>query len=206
VREEVGSGARVLDVGCGKGLFVEECVRAGLQAEGIDLSGEAVRAGVGRGVRLYQRTVEEFKEGEGRYDAVTFWATVEHLPRPLSTLSAMFALLKPGGRLFLDTGIGDDWLDRLLPGVTQWYDPPQHLFVFSEDGMRRLLSDAGFIDIRIDRCFERTQLRKVVRIVRGAVVASALRLVSDLGRLRTGRFEFRRYPLGNLMSVRARRP
>ena len=42
----------------------------------------------------------------GTFDVVTFWATIEHLPDPGAMLRHIFDILKPGGRLFLDTGIG----------------------------------------------------------------------------------------------------
>src|SRR5205823_1984563 len=89
------------------------------------------------------------KSSLGTFDVVTFWATIEHVPDPSAMLRHIHEVLKPGGRLFLDTGVGADWLDRLLPGVVQWYNPPQHLFVFSFDGMRKCLRSAGFQTIAI---------------------------------------------------------
>lgn len=115
-------------------------------------------------------------------------------------------MLKPGGQLLLDTGIGDDWLDRLLPGRVQWYDPPQHLFVFSAGGLIKSLQNAGFEVERFDCCFERSQVRKAVRMARGALTATALRLAAAAGWLQQGKFSFTRFPLGNLMSAVARKP
>jgi hypothetical protein len=107
--------------------------------------------------------------------------------------------------LFLDTGIAADWLERLLPGVTQWYDPPQHLWVFSARGLLALLQSASFSPVCVDTCFERNRVRKAVRMVRGAAAAAGLRVVAAATRLSCGGFQFTRYPLGNLMSVVARR-
>jgi len=39
-------------------------------------------------------------------------ATIEHLPDPIGMLRNIRDVLKPGGRIFVDTGIGADWLDR----------------------------------------------------------------------------------------------
>src|ERR1039458_4070865 len=147
-----GAG-RILDVGCGKGFFVRACVDAGYAAEGIDLSQVAVEyAKAHLGVRATWGGLSALKPELGTFDVVTLWATIEHLPNHGQTLRDIASTLRPGGHLLLDTGVVDDWLDRLLPGVVQWYDPPQHLFVFSVDGMRRLLGACGFEIVGVDRC------------------------------------------------------
>jgi SAM-dependent methyltransferase len=196
--------SRVLDVGCGKGHFLQVCSAAGIDAEGIDLSSTAAEAANAAGLRARCSRVEDLETSVYKYDAVTFWATIEHVPNPISTLRGIRGLLKPGGLLLLDTGIGDDWLDRLLPGMTQWYDPPQHLYVFSVRSMQIALERSGFNVIDIDRCFERSLQRKAIRALRGFSAALGLRAVASIAQLRPGPFEFTRYPLGNLMSVAAR--
>lgn len=204
----IGEGARVLDVGCGKGFFVRACVDAGLAAEGIDLSDTAVAHATGTlGVKATCGRLEDLAGQLGPFDAVTFWATIEHLPHPVETLRAIGRVLKPGGLLLLDTGIGHDWLDRLLPGVNQWYDPPEHLYVFSAEALRLGLEAAGFRLVDLDRNFERNLPRLLARTLRGFVAALALRLAAELGRAtgKRGAFNFTRLPMGNLMSGVARK-
>jgi SAM-dependent methyltransferase len=201
-----GNPGRLLDVGCGKGFFVKACIDRGIHAEGIDLSVSGVRhATEVLGVKAIAGDLASLKPQLGIFDTVTFWATIEHLADPIGMLRHVRDVLKPGGRIFLSTGVGADWLDRLLPGVTQWYDPPQHLFVFSLDGLQRSLSAAGFQIEDTDACFERTRLRKLIRIVRGAFLAASLRACAEVGRLRRGEFPMTRFPLGNHMSIVARR-
>lgn len=197
---------RLLDVGCGKGYFVSSCSASGLQAEGIDLSDTAIEyATKNLGVQAMHGRIEDLYTQIGPYDVVTLWATIEHLVDPLATLSAIKKVLKPGGLLFLDTGIGNDWLDKLLPGYVQWYDPPQHLFVFSKKSMVLLLSDAGFSIENINPCFERSKKRLLVRICRGFLCGIGLRMIAEITRLHGAKpFHFTRFPIGNLMSVIAR--
>lgn len=199
-------GARVLDVGCGKGFFVKTCQDSGLHADGIDISQAAVRfATTNLGVNAVCGSIEDPPVTLAPYDAVTFWATIEHLRTPLTALLSIKKILKPGGHLFLDTGIGNDWLDRLLPGHVQWYDPPQHLYVFSQQSLSLALRKAGFRVETIDTCFERSVGRRLARIVRGFACAVGLRTVAELTRAKqSGPFAFTRFPLGNLMSVVAR--
>lgn len=196
--------ARLLDVGCGKGFFVKACLEAGLHAEGVDLSDTAIayaRETLKVPARLGR--IEQYIDSGDQFDVATFWATIEHVPRPVATLKSINAVLKKNGFLFLDTGIGNDWLDRWLPGLNQWYDPPQHLYVFSVDAIRLSLAQAGFEVLHIDQNFERTRFRKMVRTLRATAVALGLRTVAELTRFggKDNHFNFTRYPVGNLMSI-----
>jgi SAM-dependent methyltransferase len=206
VRAHLGPGAhRLLDVGCGKGHFVRACLDRGFDARGIDLSATAVaEACAATGGRAVCGRLEEHCDSLGVFDAVTFWATIEHLPDPIATLRAIRRAVRPGGLVFLDTGVGDDWLDRLLPGFVSWYDPPQHLFVFSTTGLERALAAAGFGLVSLDACFERTRARRAARIGRALVAAAGLRAVATVARLRPGALGFTRFPLGNPMLAVAR--
>jgi SAM-dependent methyltransferase len=201
-----GRPIRVLDVGCGKGTFVRACLDRDLDAEGIDISRSAVTyAQEVTGVRAHVGDLSEEHSIDIKYDCVTLWATIEHLPSPERMLKGIRSALNEGGYLVLDTGIGDDWLDRLLPGVVQWYDPPQHLFVFSRDGISRLLEKNGFRVVSINTCFERSSLRRLARIARGAFAGALLRGTAIITSLKTRPPHFTRFPVGNLMQVVAQR-
>lgn len=208
-RHAARPGAHLLDVGCGKGFFVRACKDKGIDAMGIDLSDSGIDYATRQlGVDARLGRIEDCQDMIGRFDIATFWATIEHVPDPIATLRAIHSVLSPGGLLFLDTGIGNDWLDRMLPGVNQWYDPPQHLYVFSIEAMRLALDKAGFAIEHIDPNFERNRPRRLARTLRGAAAAIGFRAVAELTRTRqqgSNGFGLTRFPLGNLMSVVARK-
>jgi SAM-dependent methyltransferase len=198
---------RILDVGCGKGFFVKACVDAGMDAEGVDLSPSGIAFGKEQlGLRLHQGHLGALKSALGQFDVVTFWATIEHLPDPVAMMRDIADVLKPGGRLLLDTGIGDDWLERLLPGVTQWYDPPEHLFVLTEEGMKIALEKAGLHLESFSPNFERSGARRMIKTVRNGALAAGLRTIAELGGAMQREVTFMRFPLGNLMSATATKP
>ena len=207
-KDQAASAPRVLDVGCGKGFFVRELTGCGVQAEGIDISQAAIQEGSRLGISgLHAGRIEDRTDWHGCFDAVTAWATIEHLLDPLSFLQALRRVLKPGGLLFLDTGLGGDFVDRWAPGLIQWYDVPQHLFVFSRLGMERLLHDARFALAEFDLNFERTPTRRLLKAVRNRALAVAGSAVLRLG---LGARAFHRLrmeskmPFGSLMFVVAR--
>ncbi|MCP4975164.1 MAG: class I SAM-dependent methyltransferase [Maribacter sp.] len=198
----------LLDVGCGKGYFVKACRDFGISATGIDRSDTGIRfASEQLGLNLTCGDLHSHKDTlSEQYDVVTFWATIEHLSDPEQMLEDIMTVLKPGGYVFLDTGIGNDWLDHLLPGRVQWFDPPQHLFVFSINGIRKLFDNLHYEVVHIDKYYERTYIRRWMKIVHNLIACIALGSVSKALFLHQNIFEFRRYPLGNLMSIVARKP
>jgi SAM-dependent methyltransferase len=97
---------RVLDVGCGTGVFLEKAVAAGFGATGLDASPEMVslasrRAGAAR-VRVER--MQELSESAS-YDAVVSlsWSFnyVSSFNEAREVLERFFNALRPGGRLIL---------------------------------------------------------------------------------------------------------
>ena len=200
-----GQPGRVLDVGCGKGYFVKCCRDAGVDATGCDLSESGVRFATDQlKVPAYCGLLSDIKPDIGLFDTATFWATIEHVSDPIATLRDIASVLRPGGRLLLDTGIGDDWLDHMLPGCNQWYDPPQHLWVFSAAGLAKAVEAAGFTVEEHDRNFERSMARRLAKTVRNGALAAGLRAAAIAGRMGQSPFGVTRYPVGNLQSIVAR--
>lgn len=208
---KLGPVGRLLDVGCGKGYFVDYCSRQGIQAQGIDLSASAIEyAKANHQGEYYCGKLEQaselgFEDPDQLFDTMTMWATIEHVSDPASLLRAAMSRLNVGGMLHLDTGIGNDWMDRWLPGNVQWYDPPQHLFVFSEQGMRRLCEDVGFKIVRYTSCFERTAARWWMRVVRNGVATLLFATVARALGLTKSMKQTTRFPMGNLQSISLQR-
>jgi SAM-dependent methyltransferase len=204
---------RLLDIGCGKGYFLKECADAGIECAGIELSDTAVRfARSSLGLDVIPGRLDQLGAppvgaetkalsyslygGAGQFDTATMWGVIEHLRDPIGMLRATANVLKPGGKLFVQTGIGDDWLDRLLPGVNQWYDPPQHLFVFSANGMKRSAERTGFRLEHLDTWYDISRRRRYVRAIRNGVAACLLRGVAEVCRLPRPAFQMTKFPLG----------
>lgn len=203
--------SRLLDVGCGKGFFVRSAADKGILAEGIDVSHSGVEYAVNvLGMKAMVGRIEEQNSGEWRetFDVVTLWATLEHLSDPLSVLQAINGCLKPGGVVLCDTGLGHVFWEKFLPGHSQWYDAPQHLFVFSEKGLMALFEKAGFRIVHVDTNFERSLLRRWVRWVRHVALCGAgyFFIAPLLGRrgLQKMRQEAK-WPIGRLVTVVARK-
>ncbi|MDO8862517.1 class I SAM-dependent methyltransferase [Haliea sp. E1-2-M8] len=71
---------RVLDVGCGAGLFLQLLGEAGIPASGVERNPVIAEYGRGMGLDITTADALEFLEGDARFDGVYCSHFVEHLP------------------------------------------------------------------------------------------------------------------------------
>ena len=146
------AGGRVLDVGCGNGLFVAEAAAAGWQASGIDLDTAAVEAGRSIGLDLAVEGIEQRAAREpAAFDAVTLSHVLEHVPDPVAFLASARDLLRPGGVVWIATPNLASEGHRRYGAAWVHLDPPRHFVLFEEHSLRRALQAAGFVATRILR-------------------------------------------------------
>jgi 2-polyprenyl-3-methyl-5-hydroxy-6-metoxy-1,4-benzoquinol methylase len=134
-------GGAVLDVGCSSGAFLFQLNRrfpGCYQVLGTDVSGPPLDYAEGRGVPVVRGSFPEQDFGQQQFDAVTFWAVVEHLLEPRLFLAKAWAVLKPGGHCFVLVPNVESLAARAL-GARYRYFYPQHLNYFSQATLKRLV-------------------------------------------------------------------
>jgi len=102
-------GARLVELGCGGGFLALELAAHGAQVEALDLSpasvlaarGEAERRGSTVRFQVADLCAAPF-QGES-FDLATMTDVLEHVDDPGSALIEAARLLRPGGRLFVNT-------------------------------------------------------------------------------------------------------
>ncbi len=95
ISELVPQGSRVLDLGCGDGALLAFLqATKGVEARGIELQPELVRAAVARGVPVYQGDVESSlsEYPDKAFDYVILSQTVQETRRPLHILTQMLRI------------------------------------------------------------------------------------------------------------------
>lgn len=136
-------GARVLDVGCGDGAFLEWARTAGWTGVGIDFDPSAVASAQSRGLDVRCGSIDSLRDEGASFDAITLSHVLEHVHDPANLLRQAGALLKPGGLLWIDTpnlaSIGHAVFGASWLGL----DPPRHLILFTPSSLRALLEDVG---------------------------------------------------------------
>lgn len=137
-------GARLLDIGCGNGAFLEFARRAGWQVSGIDPDPVAVDAARKRGLDVRQGSVELLDAEHEAFDGITLSHVIEHVHAPIALLRACHGLLKRGGWLWLETPNLDAQGYRRYGANWLALDAPRHLVLFNPVSMRQALEAAGF--------------------------------------------------------------
>jgi len=97
---EIDHGAPVLDIGCGRGFFLNEMREHGFTGElvGVDISEPMTAWGrEEHGLDLRGLPIEEANLPVGHFALVTIFDVLEHVPFPREVLRQMLGLLRPGG-------------------------------------------------------------------------------------------------------------
>jgi SAM-dependent methyltransferase len=144
LRERHPDGGRVLDVGCATGGFLG-LMGEGWDRRGVELSAELVAASPPPpGVNVWVGRFEDYPENGEKFDAVTLWDALDHVPDPRATLVKARRLIKPGGTLAITQGDRASLFARLLGRRWHIYIPPTHLTWFTRESLTKLLEDTGF--------------------------------------------------------------
>lgn len=145
-RVPLGSGSRVLELGCGYGAFLAELRRAtGCSAIGVDQDAGSLREALDREHIDYRPgELREAGVPPGSLDSVLLFETLEHLRDPVAALRDAHALLRPGGHCVVEVPDFDGFWRRVFGS---WWLPllvPQHLFHFDRRTLRAAFEAAGF--------------------------------------------------------------
>jgi len=123
----------ILDVGCSTGAFLHR-LKTGFGAAydvlGMDVPGPALDYARTLGIAVIETGFLEHDFGERDFDAVTFWAVLEHVDRPRLFLNKAASVLRTGGHCFILVPNARSLAIRLL-GARYRYVMPEHLNYFT---------------------------------------------------------------------------
>lgn len=139
-----GAKGKLLDIGCGTGFFIACLKRYGWDVTGIDISDWA--SGFARKklrLNVFTGTVEH-SLFDKRFDVVTMYHILEHLPDPLGTLKKISEIIADDGFLVIK-GPNLASFDRIWHG-SNWrgYSDKSHLYYFTPKTYQMMLEKAGF--------------------------------------------------------------
>ena len=142
------SGGHILDVGCGEGKFLWGLDTKKWQRTGVDFSEEALRLVKAKihDITLLEGTIYSPQLQANKFDVITFWHVLEHLPDPMKVLERAYQLLRPGGWLIISVPNFASLQAHLFG--RHWYaiDVPRHLYHFAPGPLEILLKK---VDLRV---------------------------------------------------------
>jgi 2-polyprenyl-3-methyl-5-hydroxy-6-metoxy-1,4-benzoquinol methylase len=135
----------VIDVGCGRGLLLEELRRRGWTVLGTELSDEA--AEYARDYLHIPMKIGEFHHldlAPSSADVVIMWQTFEHMREPNAVLKRVHEVLRPGGAAIVSVPNFESWQARFTGSRWHHLDVPHHLHHYGESTLRQMLERQGF--------------------------------------------------------------
>lgn len=142
-KHNIPKSGSVLDIGPGKGFMVKLFLSWGLKVSCVDidsvLSAEFQKAGCDFKVADLRK--DSLPYADNTFDLIWCSHVIEHLPDPLHLLSECLRVLRPGGVLVIRT-------PDLMKFRFQFWDDPTHVRPFILNSLRKILTLAGYDDIR----------------------------------------------------------
>lgn len=131
----------VLDFGCGNGGFLRKANKLAARADGLEIE---------RGLRQHHKelglNVRNSLAGlKGKYDLITVFHVIEHIPDPATVLKNLASLLKDSGQIIVEVPSSADAMLTLFQSkafseFTYW---SCHLYLFNSSTLGLLAQKAG---------------------------------------------------------------
>lgn len=167
---------RILDIGCGRGYFLLACRESGYEVEGVDISEDAAAYVRDRlSIPVAAGKIGDINLERKRYDVITMWHSLEHMPDPGACLDRVRDWLKDDGVAVVDvpnhegTDAKSAW--------TEWadWDLPYHFYHFTPGTLKGILVKHGFSPVRQKTYHSEFVKKKLERI---PVVGLCSRLIA----------------------------
>jgi SAM-dependent methyltransferase len=144
IEKRAGPNRRVLEIGSATGALLEFLSWRGWKTQGVEISKEqAEYARKKRSLNISDLPLEENKFSSDYFSLVIASHLIEHLNDPASFVREVYRVLSPGGTFLVTTPniggfqahiFGDKWRCAIF----------DHLYLFSTDTLKRLLTNEGF--------------------------------------------------------------
>jgi 2-polyprenyl-3-methyl-5-hydroxy-6-metoxy-1,4-benzoquinol methylase len=138
---------KLLDIGAAHGFFVEKAIENGFDAQGVDVSKEAVDYARKNNLNIALGTTKEQNYPDNFFDIVTLIGVIEHFTNPTNELQEISRILKDEGLLVILTLDTNNFRGR---GAIK---PPEHLYYFSRYNLAKFLFLFGLRIFKIYRHF-----------------------------------------------------
>ena len=134
------SGDSILDIGCDKGYFLDQCRRFGFSVQGVEPSQQA---------REYCSSIDlniasDISAIQDHFNAITLWHVLEHFTDPRSILNKAHSLLNPSGLLLIRVPDFSSFWSRLLRQYWIWFQPQNHYVHYSPQALSKLVESQDF--------------------------------------------------------------
>ena len=150
---------KLLDVGCGTGLFLNEAKRNGWDVYGTEVSSYAVDyAKKSFDIEVFEGELKDNNFPDNFFDVITFWHVLEHTADPLGNLIEARRILKPGGIVVVAVPNVHNIIYKAAYMLVKLHKPKLfsakdreiHLYHFSINTLKKMIEKADFTLIKFN--------------------------------------------------------
>lgn len=144
------SDNRLLDVGCGIGVFPKLVEQLGLEVYALDPATEAIEyARESFGLKnTIAGAIDEIPPDWRNFNFITCFEVLEHLEQPREVAKKIYQLLAPGGYFIMSVPTRDRLAVKLGRRDEGDY-PPNHLTRWSREVLNSFLTGIGFTNVMV---------------------------------------------------------
>ena len=139
-----GERLKLLDIGCGNGVFIKEAVYHNWLPVGIDTSEILVNyIKENTNIEVHKININNYKTAD-KYDLITMNQVIEHFTNPTHVINRCKQLLNDSGLLYVATPNIDSYVSKIRKQEFDYLMPPEHLSYFNKTTLTNLLEKNGF--------------------------------------------------------------
>ncbi|MFN8343735.1 MAG: class I SAM-dependent methyltransferase [Spirosomataceae bacterium] len=142
---------KVLEIGCGRGYFLEKLKEKKVNAVGLDFNPDAVEYGKQHDLKIINEDIAVYAQNHpGIYDVVCAFQLFEHVNEVGRFLKDSIACLKKGGILAIGVPNNDCYIFREDPYHTLNV-PPHHMLLWNPASLRYVASlfDLELVEVAV---------------------------------------------------------
>ena len=132
----------ILDIGAGTGDFLQYISKHNWRVSGVEPNEKARNLAKSKNLNLL-RDLSSFNNE--KFDVITLWHVLEHIPNLKEQIEQFHHLLKPNGVLVIAVPNFESYDAKYYKEYWAAYDVPRHLWHFSKKGINRLFTKYNFV-------------------------------------------------------------
>ena len=139
---------KLLDYGTGSGAFLRQAVKH-FGIKGIEPNKRAIKQAPSSIKKDIYENIDQIKS-DHKFDIITMWHVLEHLPNLKITFNEIKNLLSSKGHLFIAVPNPNSWDSKQYGAKWAGYDVPRHLYHFNRNTLSYFLKQYGLriVDIK----------------------------------------------------------
>lgn len=164
--KKIDRKARVLEIGSGNGAFLDHMQKEGFsELFGVEPSTAAIAAAsVPRRGQLKEGIFDEADFAPASFDLICCFMTLEHTLDPMTTVQAVYRLLKPGGAFVTVTHDYRSLVNKAMGAKSPIFDI-EHMQLFSKKSITELFNRCEFDNVLVDSFTNRYTLKYWMRLM-----------------------------------------